>query len=106
MREIVQPSIYRNRLMPSTIWYAPSAYSGIDQRDEDFKARSFYWFFFFAFAQRAWAARRIFSLRSSAVIFFAVALPPLLPRATAIGSLRFILLFISPSRYSLMHSGM
>jgi eukaryotic-like serine/threonine-protein kinase len=33
----------------------------------------------FSFAQRAWAARRIFSVRSSGVIFLAVAFPPFLP---------------------------
>jgi len=30
---------------------------------------SLYWFFFLAFAQRAWAARRATSLRCSGVIF-------------------------------------
>ena len=55
---------------------------------------SLYWSFFFAFAHLAWAARRIFSVRCSGVIFFAVALPPLLPRATAIGFFRVIVPFI------------
>jgi hypothetical protein len=66
---------------------------------------SVYWFFFFAFAHLAWAARRIFSLRSSAVIFFAVALPPLLPRATAIGFFRTIDAIYTTELRSFMHSG-
>jgi len=44
---------------------------------------SLYWFFFFAFAHLAWAARRADSRRCSGVNFRAVAFPPLRPSSTA-----------------------
>jgi hypothetical protein len=54
-----------------------------------------YWFFFFAFAHLAWAARRAAAFRSSLDILAIRALPPFLPSSTAAGFLRVITTFLS-----------
>jgi hypothetical protein len=56
-------------------------YSNISNDD------SYFPFLFRTFAQRAWAAFRACSLRSSGLRFFAAALPPFRPSCTAAGFL-------------------